>query len=231
MIRKPNGSKAAPVPCTTLGQMAMTQLNINHFSRLSDDHSQSRVAGCSMIARALTTAALPIAALLASAVVATTDASASERDRRFFEQVKGEWSGPGEIVAGKYKGTRFVCNFTGATPQDKVGMSLDGGCRVGLFTQKMSATVEHKGRQGYRGSFMDGAVGEGLDVISGSVSSEKVVFNLNRKQLDGAMLARLPNKDTMHVTVSVKVEGQMVPVIGMNLKRVDGVTVGSVAEQ
>ncbi len=175
-------------------------------------------------------AVLPLAALAVNAV-STQEAAASDKDRRFFERVEGEWSGPGEIVAGKYKGTRFVCNFTGATPQGKIGMSLDGGCRVGLFTQKMSASIEHKGRQGYRGSFMDGAVGEGLDVISGSVTNERVVFNLNRNQLDGAMLARLPDKDTMHVTVSVKVEGQMVPVIGMNLKRADAVTVGSVAKR
>lgn len=175
-------------------------------------------------------AVLPLAALAVNAA-STQEAAASDKDRRFFERVEGQWSGPGEIVAGKYKGTRFVCNFTGATPEGKIGMSLDGGCRVGLFTQKMSASIEHKGRQGYRGSFMDGAVGEGLDVISGSVTNERVVFNLNRNQLDGAMLARLPDKDSMHVTVSVKVEGQMVPVIGMNLKRTDAVTVGSVAKR
>ena len=44
-------------------------------------------------------------------------------------------------------------------------MSLDGGCRVGLFTQNMSASVEKvKGR--YKGLFMDGAAGNGLDITS-----------------------------------------------------------------
>ena len=182
-----------------------------------------------MIARAVLTVVLPIAAT--AIAVSTGAAQASEKDKRFFSQVEGEWSGPGEIVAGKYKGTKFICNFKGATPDGKVGMSLDGGCRVGLFTQRMSASVEHKGRQGYRGSFMDGAIGQGLDVIGGNVSGRKVVLSLNRNQLDGAMLASLPDKDTMHVTVSVKVDRQMVPVIGMNLKRVDQRTVGSVSSQ
>ncbi len=36
------------------------------------------------------------------------------------------------------------------------------------------------------------------------------------------MIARLSSDDAMTVTVSVRVEKQMVPVIGMNLKRVDG---------
>ena len=183
-----------------------------------------------MIARAALSALLPLAAT-AMVAGAPSPAHASEKDKRFFSNIEGQWSGPGEIVAGKYKGTKFTCNFTGATPNGKVGMSLDGGCRVGLFTQKMSAKVEHKGRQGYRGTFMDGALGDGLDVIGGKVSGERVTLSLNRNQLNGAMLARLPDRDTMHVTVSVKVENQMVPVIGMNLKRVDTSTVGSIGSR
>lgn len=179
-----------------------------------------------MIARAVLSA---LSLIVFGGSMVSAPAHANERDRRFFSQVAGEWSGPGEIVAGKYKGTKFICTFKGATPDGKLGMSLDGGCRVGLFTQKMSAKVEHKGRQGYRGTFMDGAIGEGLDVVGGSVTDQKVVLTLNRNQLNGAMLARLPNKDNLQVTVSVKVDQQMVPVIGMNLKRVDARSVGSIA--
>ncbi len=109
-------------------------------------------------------------------------------------------------------------------------MTLDGACRVGMFTQKMSATVERKGK-GYTGKFLDGAAGKGLDVVAGNVDGRKVVLSLNRNQLKGAMLARLPDENTMNVTVSVKVEKQMVPVIGMSLKRVDAAAVGSVAQQ
>jgi len=183
-----------------------------------------------MIQRAFESALMPLAAA-AMVVGVTGSALASEKDRRFFSQVQGEWSGPGEIVAGKYKGTKFTCNFKGSTPDGKVGMTLDGGCRVGLFTQKMSASVEHKGRQGYRGTFMDGAAGKGLDVIGGNVSGGKVVLTLNREKLNGAMLARLPDDNTMHVTVSVKVESEMVPVIGVNLKRVDTRAVGAISGQ
>ncbi len=35
----------------------------------------------------------------------------------------------------------------------------------------------------------------------------------------------------MNITISVRVENKMVPVIGMNLKRVDGASVGSIAEK
>jgi hypothetical protein len=155
-------------------------------------------------------------------------AVASDGDEVFFRSVRGEWVGPGEIVAGKYKGTKFICTLTGATPDGKVGMSLDGSCRVGVFTQKMSASIERRGRN-YRGTFLDGAIGQGLDIVSGNVSGSRVVMGLNRNDLNGAMLANMKGKDTMNVTVSVRVDKQLVPVIGMNLKRVDSTTVGAVA--
>ena len=84
-------------------------------------------------------------------------AFAGQSDYEFFRSVTGKWKGPGKIVAGKYKGTKFVCNFEGAPPEtSKVGISLDGSCRVGMFSQNMSATIKQE-RNGYSGTFMDGA--------------------------------------------------------------------------
>ena len=36
---------------------------------------------------------------------------ARSRPSKFFQSVEGKWVGPGEIVAGKYKGTKFTCSF------------------------------------------------------------------------------------------------------------------------
>lgn len=176
--------------------------------------------------RASLSAVLP---LLAAAAIAGAAGSAlaADRDQKLFETAQGEWTGPGEVVAGKYKGTKFTCNFTGATPAGKVGMSLDGVCRVGLITQKMSASFERRGR-GYTGTFLDGSGGKGLDIVAGNVDGSRVVLALNRNQLHGAMLARLPDENTMTVTVSVRVDEELVPVIGMSLKRSEPRAVGSV---
>lgn len=169
--------------------------------------------------------------LLAAAALCAGGGSAlaADRDQKLFQTAEGEWTGPGEVVAGKYKGTKFTCNFTGATPDGKVGMSLEGACRVGLFTQKMSASFERRGRS-YKGVFMDGADGKGLDIVAGNVDGRKVVMALNRNQLHGAMLARLPDDNTMNLTVSVRVDEELVPVIGMSLKRTEPRAVGSVAQ-
>lgn len=159
-------------------------------------------------------------------------ALANEPDKQFFKSVEGNWAGPGEIVAGKYKGTKFSCTFTGSTPEKALGMTLDGGCRVGVFTQKMTASVENRGGAGYRGTFQDGAAGKGLDIVSGNVvDGQKVVLAINRKQLKGIMQARIADENTMNVTVSVRVAQDLVPVIGMSLKRVDGNSVGAIAGQ
>ena len=165
----------------------------------------------------------------AAAALPATGAAAADRDKKFFESVEGNWAGPGEIVAGKYKGTKFNCTFEGKTPGSKPGMVLDGGCRVGVFTQKMTASIEHKAGR-YQGTFLDGAEGKGLDIISGNVvdGGQKVVLVINRKQLNGIMQARLAGDNTMNVTISVRVEKQLVPVIGVNLKRLDNTAVGSV---
>ena len=167
--------------------------------------------------------------VLACAATAGAPAMAGDNDKQFFKSVEGQWTGPGEIVAGKYKGTKFVCTLDGSTPANEVGMTLDGSCRVGVFTQPMKATITRAGSR-YQGKFNDGAEGKGLDVTSGSVNGNKVVMGLNRKQLNGAMLARVTDANTMNVTVSVRVEKELVPVIGMNLKRVDGTSVGSIAK-
>jgi len=146
-------------------------------------------------------------------------AFAGQSDNEFFQSVAGKWKGPGKIVAGKYKGTKFVCNFEGGPPEtSKVGISLDGNCRVGVFSQRMSASINQE-RGGYSGHFMDGAEGKGLDVVSGQISGNKIVVGLNRKKLDGAMVAHLTDKDQMNITISVRVQGVLVPVIGMELSR------------
>lgn len=166
----------------------------------------------------------------AFAAGAVFPAGASDRERRFFEQIEGRWTGPGEIVAGKYEGTKFVCNLTGTVPDDNVGMALDGGCRVGLFNKKMSARVE-RARSGYRGTFLDGADGEGLDVTGGRVGDKNVVFSIHRQELTGAMQARIADGNTMNVTISVHVGDELVPVIGVQLERTDGQAVGAITSK
>ncbi|EJT05462.1 hypothetical protein [Rhizobium sp. CCGE 510] len=176
---------------------------------------------------------LIICGLAAAALSPVADvapaATAATRDKAFFDSVTGSWKGPGEIVAGKYKGTKFTCNLVGEPTGDSgAGIKLDGTCRVGVFKQPMTAVISQSGST-YKGKFLDGAAGKGLDVVSGAVSEDTVVVGINRAKLNGAMIARVRDDKTMNVTVSVKVESQMIPVIGLTLTRqVDEMAVGSI---
>jgi hypothetical protein len=169
------------------------------------------------------------AAALSPVADVTSNASAATRDKAFFDSIAGTWKGPGEIVAGKYKGTKFTCNLVGSPADDAAaGIKLDGTCRVGVFKQPMTAVITQSGST-YKGKFLDGAEGKGLDVISGAVSQDTVVVGINRAKLNGAMIARVRDDKTMNVTVSVKVDTQMIPVIGLTLTRqVDEMAVGSI---
>lgn len=145
-------------------------------------------------------------------------APAQSSERSYFNSVRGQWSGKGEIVAGKYKNTRFTCNFTGNVPKG-IGMDITGKCRVGLFTQPMSARIIKRGKS-YRGTFLDGAKGKGLDIVSGRFRSNKLIVGINRKKLKGTMVANMKNRNKMHITISVRAnDNRLVPVIGLTLNR------------
>jgi len=158
---------------------------------------------------------------------ATSFATAAASERKFYSDVEGKWSGPGEIVAGKYKGTKFNCLFNGLSMDSDKGLSIDGSCRVGVFSQPMNASVQRTSA-GYRGKFLDGESGEGMDVIGGRYSGSKLVVDIKRKDLRGVMVARLLPDDKLNITISVRVDSRLIPVIGMTLDRIGEATDGTV---
>lgn len=144
---------------------------------------------------------------------------AQASDRKFFSGIEGTWSGPGEIVAGKYKGTKFICTFKGDNIARSTGMNIDGSCRVGVFSQKMSAMVQKTAGR-YKGKFLDGAAGEGMDVVGGRFSRSKLSVDIVRKDLRGVMTTSLNKDKKLNITISVHVGKKLVPVIGMTLKQI-----------
>jgi hypothetical protein len=140
----------------------------------------------------------------------------------FYRGISGSWQGPGEIVAGKYKGTRFTCALNGdAGAAGGKGLGISGNCRVGVFTQPISASVS-RGGGGLSGKFLDGEAGDGMDVVGGRFSTNRLTVDIKRKDLRGVMAARLTGEDKLNITISVRVGSQLIPVIGMSLNRQGG---------
>lgn len=156
--------------------------------------------------------------LSTGAVLLALTFTAQASEKQFYDDIQGRWSGPGSIVAGKYKGTKFTCTFNGLTPEKLTGMSIDGNCRVGLFSQIMNASFT-RSESGYEGKFLDGAAGEGMDIVGGRYTRSKLVVDIKRKDLLGVMVARLNEDDKLNVSISVRVRDRLIPVIGMILTR------------
>ena len=161
----------------------------------------------------------PVAAGLLACVLSWGQAFAGpSSETAFYRFVSGKWSGPGEIVAGKFKGTKFTCTFDGISPDRKMGIRIDGSCRIGMFSQPMNAVFE-RASSGYSGRFLDGEAGEGMDVVGGRYSRSRLIVDIKRKDLRGVLSAHLRDKDTLNITISVRVDSRLIPVIGMELDR------------
>nr|WP_272210797.1 hypothetical protein [Marinicella sp. W31]MDC2876713.1 hypothetical protein [Marinicella sp. W31] len=82
---------------------------------------------------------------------------------------------------------------------------------------------------GYRGRFLDGEKGDGLEVTGGSVNDGKAVISLKREDVEGALVTRLVSADDLNITLLIKGSTRYVPVIGLSLKRqTDPLAVGSI---
>lgn len=167
-----------------------------------------------------------IALIISSLITLTSTSVAFASDVKFFENIQGKWSGPGEIVAGKYKGTKYICTFDGTNPDKGQGMVIDGTCRVGVFSQKMTAHITKNGSN-YKGAFLDGAKGDGMDVTGGRYTRDRIIVDIVRNELNGIMVVNLEDQNQMKATISVRHNKQLIPVIGMNLQRIDTGTVTS----
>ena len=62
-----------------------------------------------------------------------------------------------------------------------------------------------------------------MDIVGGRYSASKLIVNIRRKDLNGVMVARHTDDDKLNVTISVRVDNRLVPVIGMMLDRRGGV--------
>ncbi|KAA6405949.1 hypothetical protein [Candidatus Tokpelaia sp.] len=137
----------------------------------------------------------------------------------FLQSVRGQWSGKGEVVAGRYKGIKFSCKLSTPTAENEMEMNLDGTCRTGIFSQPVKARISRRGST-FHGSFNEGAQANGLDIIAGAIHKNHMTLELNRDKLNGNIIARLEGDNLLHITLAVKIDEEIIPVIGMDLNRI-----------
>lgn len=151
-------------------------------------------------------------------------------DCEFFDSIVGVWQGLGEIVVGKYKGMKFICDFKGEFKFIGVGFKFDGLCCVGVFVQLMFVMIECSG-ESYKGLFFDGFDGKGFDIVFGVVVGNCVIVGINCKNLNGVMIVCFKDKNMFNVMIFVCVNDSFVFVIGMMFDcKMDQVLVGLIKQ-
>lgn len=162
-------------------------------------------------------------------LVSPVAALAENADNSFFNDVAGRWQGPGKIIEGKLKGKRFKCTLNGLPAKaPEEGFRLEGSCRAGLLSHKVTAAFLRDG-EGYRGHFLDGAEGEGLDVTGGVIKDRTAIIDVEREKVKGAIVTNLMSDEHLNITVMIRGHTKFVPVIGLSLKRqTDNTTVGAI---
>jgi len=87
-------------------------------------------------------------------------AGAASQEELFSGRLKGNGAAPERLLPAKYKGEKFTCTFTGVFETAETGMTLDGICRSGIFSQLMKARFV-RNTDGYSGAFNEGRTGAG----------------------------------------------------------------------
>ncbi len=149
------------------------------------------------------------------ALAAVSPLAAQAGDREFFDSTAASGQGPGEIVAGKYKGTKFTCDLKGESKSDGAGLKLDGSCRVGVFAQR--CLHDRTRGESYKGSFLDGYAARVSTSFRAPLSAPRHRRHQPQEpeRRHGSPVSRY--KNTLNVTISVRVNDSLVPVIGMTL--------------
>jgi len=145
-------------------------------------------------------------------------AMAATNSGAFLQSVRGAWSGKGQVVAGRYKGIKFSCNFTAPDAADPDNVQFNGSCRTGIFSQPIKASISRRGGT-YQGQFNKGAQADGMDITAGQINDRSMVLQLNRDKLKGSMTAQLSGENQLRVTLAVQIDDESIPVIGMDLTR------------
>ena len=147
-------------------------------------------------------AALAILLLSLPAVSLPAPATAEENDAaRFMKQFSGEWRGTGRLLVGPETGMRFHCALDGDPSRTKLTFHMNGKCWAGGLSAQVYARLHFNAETNrFYGEFMDGAEGDGVDVI-GVRKRSGFSLLLSRGMAKGELIAKPAGRNKMTITI------------------------------
>ena len=141
----------------------------------------------------------------------------------FIEKFSGEWLGTGQILFGSENGLKFHCALNGDPSRTQLTFGMKGRCWMGALSAPVHAQLRfHAATDQFYGQFMDGAEGDGVDVV-GTRAGDGFSMQLTRGPLQGRLAADAINADQMKVTIYYRsrVQKRDVPVLALGFTRKD----------
>ena len=162
------------------------------------------------------------ALLLLSATPAVADATRGGDDpAHFMNRFSGEWRGSGRVLVGPDHGTKFHCALAGDPSRSEMSFVMSGKCWIGQLSAPVRARLRYNGDSDrYYGAFLDGAAGNGVDII-GAQSGEGFVMKLSRGMAQGRLTAEPVGRNQMKVMISLvdRSNDREIPVVAMGFAK------------
>jgi len=164
--------------------------------------------------------AIAVLAILALSFASTT--SAEENDAAaFMEQFSGEWRGTGKLLVGPETGLKFHCALDGDPSRTELTFNMKGKCWSGRLSAQVYARLHFNAETNrFYGDFLDGAKGNGVDVI-GEREGSGFSLVLSRGMAQGELVAKPAGRNKMTITILLKdsTRTRSMPVAAMGFAR------------
>lgn len=150
-------------------------------------------------------AALAVLALSLPAFSLPAVATAEENDAaEFMERFSGEWRGTGKLLVGPETGMKFHCALNGDPSHTELTFGMTGKCWAGRLSAQVHARLHYNAETNrFYGDFMDGAEGNGVDVI-GKRKGKGFSLILSRGTAQGELIAKPAGRNKMTITILLK---------------------------
>jgi hypothetical protein len=144
----------------------------------------------------------------------------------FMQRFSGDWIGTGQLLFGAEPRLEFACDLKGDPSESKLNFDMTGQCRMGAMAAPVYAKIRYNSdTQRYYGQFMDGAAGNGVDLV-GAQAGDGFSLKLVHGATQGRLSAEKMGDDQMKVIIyyvdpTTRTE---TPVVAMGFTRKDVIT-------
>jgi hypothetical protein len=171
---------------------------------------------------------MPRASVLAlSAALALLAAPAAQaNEAEFMKRFSGSWIGTGQFLFGAEPRLEFACELKGDPSESQLTFGMSGQCRMGAMSAPVHAQIRYNSdTRRYYGEFMDGADGNGVDLI-GTRAGEGFSLKLVRGPAQGRLSAETVGKNQMKVIIYYRDPNSQTetPVVAMGFTRKEVIT-------